>query len=200
MLLKRVLMALLITSVVSLAVYMGYATITAPDGYLAQNLPSMSNPSSRPPSADAPLPLLGPAAPTTLASLKGKVVILDFWASWCGPCRMSMPHLEKLYKKYNTKGLEVIGVSQDGPDNPSPSDTIAAEKTAVDAAKEIGITYPIMLASSSPSLLTTYPHDGIPALYVLDKKGRLAYKEEGFDPETGLTDVEAAVQKLLKEN
>ena len=52
-----------------------------------------------------------------LASLAGKVVILDFWATWCAPCREEMPELQKFYKKYNAKGLEIVGISVDkGPD------------------------------------------------------------------------------------
>ena len=102
------------------------------------------------PAPDAPLQLDPNGPPISISALRGKVVVLDFWATWCGPCRMSMPELEKLYEKYHSKGLEVVGVSAD---DPSTQAQIPAVKQA------LGITYPTVIGLKTPDLLKNYPRE-----------------------------------------
>src|SRR5450432_147140 len=93
----------------------------------------------------------------TLSSLKGKVVLIDFWASWCGPCKEILPSVVKLYNKYKSKGLEVLGVSVD-------TDKSAWLKTA----KEYKLPYTLV---NDPGSATTnsYGVYAIPTCFLLDK-------------------------------
>ena len=139
---------------------------------------------------DLGLPLEAGKPPTKLSSLHGKVVVLDFWATWCGPCRQSMPELEKLYQKYKAKGVEVIGVAEDDP----------GKRDGVDPArKEIGVTYPDVLGADIPNIRDAFPHEGIPFLVVLDKDGKLAYQQEGFDPENMFQTLDDKVKEFVAE-
>src|SRR4029078_98896 len=98
----------------------------------------------------------------------GRVVVLDFWATWCGPCRETIPDLEKVYQKYHSKGLEVFGISVDESKEPVPA-----------AVKDLGITYPVAMASDIPDIRGKYSFDAIPAFFVIDKKGRIAAAIKG---------------------
>ncbi len=120
-----------------------------------------------------------------LSALKGKVIILDFWATWCGPCRQSIPDLQKLYVKYHSQGLEVVGISVDGSPAPVP-----------EAVKQLGMTYPVVMANDIPDIRTKFQFSGIPQLYVVDRKGRIAGELAGYDPSR---DIEPAIKKLLEE-
>jgi thiol-disulfide isomerase/thioredoxin len=156
---KRGLMIGLVLFVVVMMVYLMRQT---PDSASLKEVP------------DFALPLAAPAQPTRLSALRGKVVILDFWATWCGPCKLSMPHLEKMYKKYKDRGLVVIGISEDD----------ATERAAVEAArKDLGVTYPTAMAVDMADIAGKFPHEGIPALYLIDKEGKLADSVEGFSEE-----------------
>ena len=97
-----------------------------------------------------------------LSTLKGKVVLIDFWASWCGPCRKNNPHLIKLYKKYHGKGLEIYGVSLDD-DHRSWKEAIGYDKLEwIQVIDDKGWN-----ASSA----LTYDVDMIPFSFLIDKQG-----------------------------
>ena len=125
-----------------------------------------------------------------LSAFKGKVVVLDFWATWCGPCKASIPELEQVYEKYKGKGLEVVGVSVDD-ERTQPQ--IPQVKQA------LGITYPIMIALKSPDIIKEYGAGAIPTMYVIDKKGDIRKTQQGLDPKKGLADIDELIGQLLQE-
>jgi peroxiredoxin len=100
-----------------------------------------------------------------LSSFKGKVTLLDFWASWCGPCRRSNPQVVKLYDTYREQGFEVYGVSID------------TKKTAwMKAISEDGIRYTQVMDRKGwqSDAAARYGVDQIPTTFLLDKKGNIA--------------------------
>ncbi len=106
-----------------------------------------------------------------LSDLKGKVVLLDFWATWCGPCRMTIPHVESLYEKFKDKGLVVIGINLDGP---------GKRETVSKFIKEHGITYTVV--GDNGTVAQEYGVSGIPRFFFIDKHGRIAKTVVGYDP------------------
>lgn len=104
----------------------------------------------------------------TLSKLRGKVVLLDFWATWCGPCRESIPHLIQLYKTYQEKGLEVIGMNMDRGD----IDTVRH------FVKSMDIPYPILVTTED--VVRNYGVTGLPTTIFIDKTGKIREKIPGF--------------------
>lgn len=99
-----------------------------------------------------------------LSSLRGKVVLIDFWASWCGPCRKENPNVVKVYKKYNHKGFEIFGVSLDN--------NKELWKSAI-AKDELTWVHVSDLKGWQSSAAALYKVTGIPKTILLDKKGRI---------------------------
>jgi thiol-disulfide isomerase/thioredoxin len=107
----------------------------------------------------------------TLSKLKGKVVLLDFWATWCAPCRAAIPHLINLQKTYQEKGVEVIGMNMDKGD----------VETVRRFVKSMDIPYPITLTPEEVS--RNYGVTGLPTTILIDKEGRIRQKLLGFTSE-----------------
>jgi peroxiredoxin len=105
----------------------------------------------------------------TLSQLKGKVVLLDFWATWCGPCRESIPHLVNLYKTYRENGFEMIGISLDKGD----------PQVVRNFTKSMDIPYPVVIASEK--VVRNYNVTKIPTSFLIDKEGRIRESITGFN-------------------
>jgi thiol-disulfide isomerase/thioredoxin len=130
--------------------------------------------------SDAAAPGLSSAAPTwelkdpdgkpvKSSAFKGRVVILDFWATWCGPCRSEIPGFVELQKRYGAKGLTVVGVSLDE----------AGAKVVKPFMKQFGIQYPVVLGDEK--IVRDYGGiAGIPTTFVIDRQGVIAAQHPGF--------------------
>lgn len=124
----------------------------------------------------------------SLQQFKGSPVILDFWATWCFPCRMSIPELIKIQEEYQDKGLVVLGLSLDDPSQ-------ASNAYLREFQKEYRINYRILRANRR--VLTDYfgyDRPAIPTLFFVDADGRIVNKIVGFNP-TALKRVLAEVLK-----
>ena len=105
----------------------------------------------------------------TLSGLKGKVILLDFWATWCGPCREAIPHLVQLYKAYQDKGFEVIGMSMDKGEG----------EIVRNFVKSMDIPYPIILAPEE--VAKNYGVTALPTTLFIGKDGKVREKIVGFN-------------------
>ena len=109
----------------------------------------------------------------TLASLKGKVVVLSFWATWCGPCKEEMPHLQKMYASMEKEGLQVLSISTD--------DARSASKVKPYIMK-MGYTFPVLLDRDSTVIGAYNPSKTLPYTVVIDAKGEVARRISGYNP------------------
>lgn len=123
----------------------------------------------------------------SLSDFRGKVVLLDFWATWCPPCLLSIPHLNALHRAYGERGFEILGINLDqgDPDNLSAF------------VEKMKITYPILIGTSE--VTKQYGVNPIPTGFLVDREGHLRVRIIGFN-ETIQESMAQEIEKLLKEN
>lgn len=122
--------------------------------------------------------------PVKSSDFAGKVVILDFWATWCGPCRMEIPGFIELQKQYADKGLVVVGVSLD-------QDGASVVKSFMD---KTGINYPVVLGDET--IVNAFGGvEGIPTTFIIDRNGQIVGKHVGY---AAKAEFESEIKPLLK--
>ena len=125
---------------------------------------------------------------SVFSEYKGKVLVLDFYATWCVPCRDSVPHLIGLQKKYGEQGLVVVGLNVGGEDD---------YPKVPEFAKEFGIQYMLGIPDEDLVTFLLADSDAIPQTFVFDRQGQLVQRFTGYGPETGVY-LDAAVETGLK--
>jgi peroxiredoxin len=106
-----------------------------------------------------------------LSDYEGKVVLLDFWATWCVPCEAEIPHLEALYEQNRDKGFVVLGISMDGPE------TVA---TVAPFARRFNLTFPVLLDEETRVVGVYNPKRTAPLGILVDRTGRIAQVRQGY--------------------
>ena len=127
----------------------------------------------------SPMPVVTDSVQDSLEAFRGKVVILDFWATWCGPCRMEIPSFIALQNKYRAQGLEIVGISIDPI---APRGNPGGAPAVAPFMKDSGINYSIFMINNPAALRGYDVSQGIPTTYVLDRNGQVVRTYIGVRP------------------
>lgn len=136
-------------------------------------------------SAAAPdFTLEGRGQTVSLSQLRGRVVVIDFWASWCPPCRAAIPAIQRISEEYREHNVAVLGINVN--DRTDPYEFMAS----------VGASYTVLVDNGS--VARAYRVKGIPTLIVVDKAGKIRYRESGFGGRTE-TEMREAINAALAE-
>ena len=121
----------------------------------------------------------------SLADLKGKIVMINFWATWCGPCIKELPEVKRLYEKYKDKGFEILAIS---------GDVKADRQAVINFAKKREMSFPVLF---DEGVMKQYSVSAIPTNIIVDREGRVRYRLTGGGDD-GPKSLEIALNELLK--
>jgi len=123
---------------------------------------------------------------TTLSQYKGQVVLVNFWATWCGPCQQEMPLLDQMYKKYKPAGFTLIGVNVDK-EEPAVKELLARKP----------VSFPVLLDPAN-QVSKAYHVDEMPSSVIIDRKGDIRYVHRGYRPGDE-NDYQDRIRQLIRE-
>jgi peroxiredoxin len=192
-----------------LAVILPLAIVTY---HIGDFVPVATATTPNPVNANAPAPAPAPAAPPALTDLPpqvsvaplkdakgasfkladffGKVMVVNLWATWCGPCRREIPELVKLHKEFHSRGVEMIGLSTENPD-------ASAEKVRK-FIQDFQIDYRIGWAPVEVGAPLMQGHEVIPQTFVISRDGRILKHFRGFSPANTSAELKQALEDALK--
>ncbi len=130
-------------------------------------------------------------APIKLGNYSGKVMLVNLWATWCGPCRMETPELVRLHKEFQSRGVEMIGLSTENPD--------ASARSVSEFINEYNVDYQIGWAKIEVAQILMQGRTNIPQSFIIARDGRVIRRFIGFNPQTTPTQLKEALEQALKE-
>ena len=170
------LVLIVVAFVVALMLYVGYHRARRSGGSFTSHVTKSS------PAPDFTLESLD-GKTTHLSDFRGKAVLLNFWATWCGPCKIEMPWFVDFQKQYGSQGLQIVGVAMDD----------ASKEDIGKFAKDLGVNYPILIGKESVG----DQYGGVPALpetFLIARDGKIVNKIIGLE---GKAEIEDAIKEAL---
>ena len=190
--------------VLSLVAAFGVSSCNSGDEKRAEQIPARGASPAPPQRAAGPAPYMTlPAsindaelkavsgAPIKLSNYAGKVLVVNLWATWCGPCRSEIPELVKLHKEFRSQGLEIVGLSTENPEN-----SAAQVRNFV---QDFEMSYRVGWATNEVALGLMQGRDSIPQSYVISRDGRVLKRFIGFNPMTTPEQIKEAIQDALNQ-
>jgi thiol-disulfide isomerase/thioredoxin len=128
-------------------------------------------------------------APIKLSSYAGKVLLVNLWATWCGPCRLETPELVKLHKEFRRQGVELVGLSTENPD--------ASAENVREFVNDYNVDYRVGWATPEVAIALMQGRDAIPQSFVISRNGRVVKRFIGFNPMSTPSQIREAIQEAL---
>jgi len=126
-----------------------------------------------------------------IGDYSGKVLLVNLWATWCGPCRMETPELVRLHKEYQSRGVEMIGLSTEDP--------VASARSVSEFVREFNVDYQIGWAKREVAQIMMQGRTSIPQSFIIARDGRVIRRFIGFNPDTTPTQLKEALEQALKD-
>ena len=130
-------------------------------------------------------------APIKLADYSGKVLLVNLWATWCGPCRLETPELVKLHKEFRAQGLEVVGLSTEDPDDSADS--------VREFVHNFNVDYRVGWSGPQVAIALMQGRDAIPQSFVISRSGKIVKRFIGFSPISTPDQIREAIQEALND-